>query len=193
MVTLGGRRAERFDRWWNRLTQGNPGEWGWGLEEDTHWGLEGLLGRSPQSGSQDRRAWNLGVCRSFLQLQLQTTNTRRGFKRHTCPVSVSRSDGQVGSAGFSVQLLWTRFKMLALTGRRQSMGENLFQVHSSMPLDEFGSLWFRTEGQSPCWQSAGATLLPPVLAPEPAHVEPAAHQTLPSLGVSLTPLWGESL
>lgn len=50
------------------------------------------------------------------------------------------------------------------------MAGTLFQVHSSMPLDEFGSLWFRTEGPSPCWQAAGATLLPP--GPQCSHQGP---------------------
>lgn len=70
---------------------------GLGLEEDTHQGLEGLLGRSSHSGSQKRRAWNLH------ELSTATgTNRHSGFKQRARTVSVSSSGVRVGSARFSV-------------------------------------------------------------------------------------------
>lgn len=149
-----------------------------GAWTNTHQQLEGLLGRSPHSGSQSRRAWSLGsgalTLREFSAAAITNSHRHGGFKRHTHAVSGSRSHVRVGSAGSSSPALAES----ALTGR-EAMGRTLIQAHSSMPLAEWDSPWFRMEhrllagseqGPALCLQSKGE-----------------AQKTLLTLGGSLAP------
>lgn len=104
-------RGEGFVRRWNRLPPQSPGEQGWAWRK-TH--TRDLRVSWGGAHTREVRREGPGTCTSFLQLQGQIDTVASNNAR-----ALSQSPRQVcelAQLGSRSQLLWARFKELALTG-----------------------------------------------------------------------------